>query len=299
MATMQDVLNSYKNKEGYRFIISVSGGKDSAALAIYLKEKYPELPFEYLFCDTECELPETNEYINKLEALLGVKVTRITAREEVLKMGGKPGRNSFDIYLKQKYGGYMPSPRSRWCTGILKIKPFETYIGKSFAYSFIGIRGDEDREGYIPKKTHIITDSAEDNVKADSPRKKPPVISHKSNIIPVYPFKEDGMGLEDIKAILEDAGIGLPEYYEWRSRSGCYFCFYQQIGEWQGLLEHHPDLFKKAMEYENAQKQDRLNPGKKRFTWVQGRTLQEIANLNERYEIADMDETEGCAICHL
>ena len=298
MTTMKDVLNSYKNKDGYRFIISVSGGKDSAALAIYLRQKYPELPFEYLFCDTECELPETEEYLVKLEALLGVEVKRITAKQ-FERIGDKPGRNSFDILLNEKYGGFMPSPRSRWCTSKLKIEPFEKEIGDSFAYSFIGIRGDENREGYIPKKTHIITDSSDDKIKEDSPRKKPPVISHKSNIIPVYPFKEDGMGLEDIKEILEDAGIGLPEYYDWRSRSGCYFCFYQQIGEWQGLLEHHPDLFKKAQEYENQQKQDRLNPGKKRFTWVQGKTLEEIAMLKERYEIADMDETEGCAICHL
>jgi len=298
MATMQDVLKSYNEQDGYRFIVSVSGGKDSAALAIYLKQKYPELPFEYLFSDTECELPETEAYLTKLEALLGVEVKRISAKK-FLNIGDKPGRNSFDIILNELYGGFLPSPRSRWCTGTLKIKPFEMEIGDSFAYSFIGIRGDENREGYIPKKTHIITDSANDILKADSPRKKPPVISHKQNIIPIYPFKEEGLGLEDIKEILEDAGIGLPEYYSWRSRSGCYFCFYQQIGEWQGLLEHHPELYKKAMEYENPQKQDRLNKGKKRFTWVEGKTLEEIAQLKERYEIADMDETEGCAICHL
>ena len=33
-------------------VIAISGGKDSAALAIYLKEKYPEREFMYLFFDT-------------------------------------------------------------------------------------------------------------------------------------------------------------------------------------------------------------------------------------------------------
>lgn len=184
MSTMQDVLKSYKEQDGYRFIVSVSGGKDSAALAIYLKQKYPELPFEYLFSDTECELPETETYLTKLEALLGVEVKRISAKK-FLNIGDKPGRNSFDIILNEYYGGFLPSPRSRWCTGTLKIKPFEMEIGDSFAYSFIGIRSDENREGYIPKKTHIITDSVDDTLKVDSPRKKPPVISHKQNIIPI------------------------------------------------------------------------------------------------------------------
>ena len=46
-----------------------------------------------------------------------------------------------------------------------------------------------------------------------------------------------------------ESGLGKPSYYEWRSRSGCYFCFYQRKKEWVGLLENHPDLFEKAIEY--------------------------------------------------
>lgn len=32
---------------GVRHILGISGGKDSAALAIYLKQKYPDLKIEY------------------------------------------------------------------------------------------------------------------------------------------------------------------------------------------------------------------------------------------------------------
>ena len=39
-----------------RHILGISGGKDSAALAIYLKEKYPNLKIEYYNSDTGCEL---------------------------------------------------------------------------------------------------------------------------------------------------------------------------------------------------------------------------------------------------
>ena len=63
------------------------------------------------------------------------------------------------------------------------------------------------------------------------------------NIEPKYPFKEDGITETDVYRILEESGLGLPEYYKWRTRSGCYFCFYQRKAEWVGLMENHPDLF--------------------------------------------------------
>ncbi len=271
MATMQEALESLKDNS-IRHIVPVSGGKDSAALALYMMKKYPQINFEYVFTDTDCELPETYEYLNKLEAILAKEIKRVNALDfmNIDKKGGK--RKAFDILLQEQYGGFLPSPRSRWCTGMLKIKPFEKYVGNSTAFSYIGIRGDEDREGYIPKK--------------------PPKFSEKPNILPVYPFKEDGITLQDVKMILEEEGIGLPDYYQWRSRSGCYFCFYQQIGEWQGLKERHPELYQKAKTYEKT-------TGSKRFTWVQGRSLDDIELIKDRYKISDMDEIGGCAICHI
>ena len=270
MATIKEALASISDNK-IRHIVSLSGGKDSTALAIYLRKKYPEIPTEYIFCDTDCELPETYEYLERLEALLGAKVRRLNALDK-LKVARKASRNAFDLYLKQLYGGFLPNPRARWCTRALKIEPFEEWVGKDQAFSYIGIRADENREGYISRK--------------------PPVFSQRPNIIPIYPFKDDGITVEDILKILEESGLGLPDYYKWRSRSGCYFCFYQQIGEWQGLSEHHPDLFEKAKNYE------KIENGKK-YTWVEGRTLEEIAALSKRYSLTSIDESDGCAICHL
>jgi 3'-phosphoadenosine 5'-phosphosulfate sulfotransferase (PAPS reductase)/FAD synthetase len=230
MMTMTEVLEREKI-ESRRHIVPVSGGKDSAALAVYMRQQYPQLPLEFVFTDTDAELPETYEYLDKLEALLGKKINRLTAL--VMEGKEKNGRKAFDYYLNEKFGGYLPSPRARWCTINLKIKPFEYYVGNDLVYSYIGIRADENRSGYVPKK--------------------PPAFSDKPNIIPVYPFKDDGIILEDVKEILESTGLGLPEYYKWRSRSGCYFCFYQQIGEWQGLKERHPKLFEKAKNFEKTE----------------------------------------------
>ncbi len=269
--SMQDALKDINNPD-VRHIVPVSGGKDSAAMAIYLRQKYPELPTEYVFSDTNSELPETYEYLEKLEALLGKEIIWINALD-YQNVKRKPNRKAFDFFLEELYGGFLPSPQARWCTIDLKIKPFEKYVGTGKVYSYIGIRGDEDRQGYIQAK-------------------KPPKISDKPNIIPIYPFKDDGIILQDVKDILERSGLGLPSYYNWRSRSGCYFCFYQQIGEWQGLKERHPDLFQEAKKFEKT-------TGDKKYTWVEGRTLTDIENLTIRYDIQDMDEAEGCAICHI
>ena len=213
-----------------RHILSISGGKDSSALAVYMRDRIPEM--EYVFCDTHKELPETIQYIDKLEAYLGKPVVRL----------GHDGR-SFDHYL-QLYRGYLPSARMRWCTKHLKIEPFEQFVGDSPVMSYIGIRADEDREG---------------------------MISTKPNITPRFPFKEDGITIGDVHQILEDAGLGLPRYYEWRSRSGCYFCFFQQKHEWIGLRDNHPDLFDAARSYEKTDERTG-----ERFTWCDTESLAEL-----------------------
>ncbi len=225
-----------ETSEDVRHILSLSGGKDSTALAVYMRDRVPEM--EYVFCDTGKELSETYDYLERIEAYLGRPVVRL--KHDILQRNDDAFEN-----LLQMRGGFLPSPQMRWCTEYLKIKPFERYVGDGPVVSYIGIRADEDRKGYI---------------------------SHKANIVPRYPFIEDGLVKRDIVRLLEDSGLGLPEYYSWRSRSGCYFCFFQQRIEWVGLLEHHPDLFRQAMLYE---KHDPASGT--RYTWSQRESLRELS----------------------
>ncbi len=266
-----------------RHILSLSGGKDSAALAIYMRDRVVEM--EYIFHDTDKELPETMEYLARLEALLGKKITKTTPD------------HSFDHWLKV-YGGMIPSNHRRWCTRMLKLKPFEEYIGDDPVMNYVGLRADEDREGYI---------------------------SHKPNIKTVYPFREAGLVRRDIIRILEESGLGLPSYMEWgRTRSGCYFCFYQQKIEWVRLKERYPDLFEQAKQYEYA---NQLNG--EPFYWSGNESLAELERPERMDEIklnwkksqlkakgspsgskslvhilgrSDEDEDgekDGCLICHV
>jgi 3'-phosphoadenosine 5'-phosphosulfate sulfotransferase (PAPS reductase)/FAD synthetase len=253
-----------------RHIVPLSGGKDSTALSIHLAQCHPGLDLEFVFCDTGAELPETYEYLDRLEHVLGRPITRISALE-MLDVRPKPGRSAFDVVLFEHFNGFLPSPRSRWCTRMLKIHPYEKYIGSAPAYSYIAIRADENRQGYTGGG-------------------KPVLLSEQPNIVPVYPFKDEGFGLADVRRLLDESGLGLPRYYEWRSRSGCYFCFYQQIAEWQGLKERHPTLFERAKTYETDSGRE--------YTWVDGRSLDDVERMSRRALKTKSDDA-GCAICHL
>ncbi|CAK0769117.1 3'-phosphoadenosine 5'-phosphosulfate sulfotransferase (PAPS reductase)/FAD synthetase [Gammaproteobacteria bacterium] len=251
-----------------RHLLGLSGGKDSSALAIYLRDKVPEM--EYFFADTGAELPETLAYIDMLEDYLGKPVERLNADRD------------FDYYLKL-HNNFLPSPHQRWCTINLKLLPFEKFAGDDNIISYIAIRADEpSRSGYLSTKKNIKT---------------------------CFPFKEDRINKEGVTNILESHGLGLPDYYKWRSRSGCYFCFFQRLEEWAGLLKNHPDLFEKAKNYE---KTDEIT-GKK-YTWNQTGTLTELLSkyenskyISKRQKVSkrlidsivyeNNKDDDGCLIC--
>lgn len=220
-----------------RHVLGISGGKDSAALAIYMRQHHPELDIEYFFTDTGKELPEVYDFLGKLEGFLGKKIEYLN-----------PDRD-FDFWLKE-YNNFLPSPQTRWCTRQLKLRPFELWVRPMLAAghtvtSYVAIRADEEyREGYASK--------------------------HK-NLRIALPFRDNGIDKAAVGDILEASGVGWPEYYKWRSRSGCTFCFFQQKIEWARLKQHHPEAFEEAKAYEK----NALDHGSP-FTWSQGESLSEL-----------------------
>jgi 3'-phosphoadenosine 5'-phosphosulfate sulfotransferase (PAPS reductase)/FAD synthetase len=264
--------------------LGISGGKDSSALAIYMRDRVPDM--EYFFCDTGAELPETYEYLNRLEAALGKPIVRLNADRD------------FDHWM-EVYQGTLPSPQMRWCTKNLKIKPLEEWVGDDEVISYVAIRADENRLGYV---------------------------STKPNIDAVFPFRDDGIDKDGVMRILDEAGVGLPAYYEWRTRSGCYFCFFQRKHEWVGLKDRHPELFDKAVAYEEKVRYQETAMQGRKYTWSQGESLHELIDrrqeIQSRHETAmaraakrikpnrpllevlsealDTDNDEaGCSVCHL
>jgi len=234
-----------------RHVLGISGGKDSAALAVWMRDKHPNLNIDYFFTDTGEELPEVYEFLGRLEGYLGKPIARLNPRRD------------FRFWLRE-YNHFLPSPQTRWCTRKLKLAPFEQWVKPWLAagdkvFSYVAIRADEEyREGY--------------SAKAD-------------NLFVRLPFRDAGVDKLRVVDILESSGVGYPKYYDWRSRSGCTFCFFQQKIEWVRLREQHPEDYEKAKELEK----DALEHGSP-FTWSKGESLwdmekpERIAEIKAEYE---------------
>lgn len=220
-----------------KHVLGLSGGRDSAALAVYMRHYFPEVDVEYFFTDTGKELPEVYEFLGRLEGVLGKPILRLN-----------PDRD-FDFWLKQ-YNTFLPSAQTRWCTRQLKLRPFEHWIRPMLeegrhVTSYVAIRADEEyREGYTSKH---------------------------DNLVIKLPLKEAGVDKAGVMEILDSSGLGLPRYYEWRTRSGCTFCFFQQKIEWVRLRERHPEAFDEAKRYEK----NAVEHGSP-FTWSHGESLEQL-----------------------
>lgn len=229
------------NEKKVKHVLGLSGGKDSAALAIYMSREYPEVDIDYFFTDTGYELPEVYEFIDELESLLGKPILRLNHNNRVVNSDVKV----FDKLLVE-HNNFLPSGRQRWCTIKMKLEPFEKWINPFLkdgydVYSYVGIRADEPwRDGFIPNE-------AQKDLKIK------------------MPFADDGIKRAGVISILESAGIGLPKYYEWRSRSGCTFCFFQRKIEWVRLMERYPQAFEEAKAFE---KQAETSENGETFYWM-------------------------------
>lgn len=362
-----------------RHVLGISGGKDSAALAIYLRRKHPELAMDYYFCDTGKELPETYTLISNLENYLGQKITRLDAVTD-------SPEDSFDHFVKV-YGGYLPSSSARWCTKKLKLEPFERYVGTDPVVSYVGIRGDEDREGYISRKPNIQSifpfrrniwskDVVQRVLHAEAlprlralyaalsaPAQRPRLLplaetpvsrsfpqAQKLNALldadvrlfnrvvfellrdTAYPLaqapdfalldNDENLIRADIFRLLRESGVGVPAYYEKRpfevdgqtgeyarSRSGCFFCFFQQKIEWVWLYEQHPDKFAEALKYEKdgytwmeESLTDLIKPARLRQIKLDAIAKQRRVTAAPSpflLDVLDDEEEAGCASCFI
>ncbi len=215
---------NYQLPDGHNYIhvVGISGGGDSSALAIVLKKLFPNREFLFVFTDTMAEPPSVHDSILRLEEYLDINVIRIT-----------PELGFFDLLEKQ--GNFIPGKKSRWCTKMLKILPFQAWCksilepGKVLC-SHVGIRADETGRNGLANVSQVVTN---------------------------FPLQALGVTREDVFQLLQESPVGVPQLYNDRSRSGCQICPFLRRTEMLALLHSDPKTFERAMHIEKLTDEDR------------------------------------------
>lgn len=240
-----------------RHIIPISG-KDSLTTAIVQKAHEPNLDYEYIFNQVGSEPPEIFAWLDKVELYLGKPIHRI-------------GSNLEQIIYQQ---GILPTSQVRYCTRLAKIKAMREYTNTGQVTLYYGLRYDE------PSRLGLTTND---------------------NEYVRYPLRENKITLQAVYSILRSLDLTPPrffwnsmfryverlldsdshllkrihsdlfyQWFAWRTRPNCYFCFFQRQYEWIGLLEHHPKLFHHAAKIESE-------VGASGFTWIKDYPLPDLA----------------------
>ena len=186
-------------------IISYSGGKDSTAMLIYLKEN--NIPIdEVIYADVgdwiwDC----AKEHNQQVEEKLGIKITTIDVSDEI--------KRGFE-----RWG--FPNMIIRWCTSIKRdnIKRYlqEKYQGeRESIVQYIGYTFDEQKR--TNKKSYY----------------------YKTR----YPLIEAGITNDDALQLCKDYGFDFGGVYEHHSHFNCWLCPLQKISELEYLYNEEPLLW--------------------------------------------------------
>ena len=196
-----------------KYVVSLSGGKDSTAMLLRLLEEKRPVDL-ILFCDTGLEFPQMYEHLAHLEAYIGRPIIRLKAEHdfEYYFLHYTPKRKN--PALEQYSGMSWAGPRNRWCTGILKTRVVDAYLKE--------LRKDYTVIEYV-------------GIAADEPKR----IKDKT-----YPLAEWGMTEKDCLAYCYEQGFDWGGLYEIFHRVSCWCCPLQSLDELRKLHRYFPDLWR-------------------------------------------------------
>jgi len=151
-------------------IVCLSGGKDSTAMALRLRELHPNEEYKFICTPTGDELPPMVEHWKRLECILGTSLIYLNTK------------TLFELIREMKM---LPNWRARWCTRILKIEIAQEYYEQHLpAEVYVGLRADEpDRKG---------------NKLFDN------------NVRQAFPLREWGWGINEVLKYLDRRGVKIP-----------------------------------------------------------------------------------------
>lgn len=217
-------------------VVALSGGKDSVALALRLRELNPDTPYRYISTPTGNELPEFFEHFDRLEQLLQAPIVRIAPMLEGVQVVGwqewQKGDGLLDLIRRHQM---LPNFRARWCTRQLKIEPTLFWLAEHApAIQYVGLRGDEgSRAGMFDMSREAA------NSKSMPNRLLREMVAGGAftGITQQYPMRDWNWSIDDVWGYLDQRGVSIPQ------RTDCGLCFFQRLLEWKRLHADNPEAF--------------------------------------------------------
>ena len=207
-------------------IASISGGKDSTAMLILLKEQGVKLDY-VVFNNTGIEFPQMVHYVRQklnpwVKENFGLEITEIHPREP------------FGLQVKKHGVPFVPV--GRWCCRTLKKEPFYLWLkerGIKYLDLYFGYSADEI-ERFKNARRRVKSYARKFGVK----------------IVHLYaPLIEHGITEKEALKLTKEHGL-YNELYNHFSRTGCYLCPFQTLDNWRALYWNFPRLFNTAKKLE-------------------------------------------------
>lgn len=160
---------------GVLHIVALSGGHDSTALALELRQRHPDVPFNYVCTPTGDELPDMFAHWRDLGERLGRRLVPVVA-------------GTLDSAIAK--ANMLPNFRARFCTRVLKIEPYRAMLKEQTALgpvvSYVGLRADE-------------------------PGRAGGAYSDIGGVEMRFPLREWGWGEDEVQAALVRFGVKCPD----------------------------------------------------------------------------------------
>lgn len=232
---------SGKSALSCKYIVSLSGGKDSTAMLLRLIAEEKPVD-EIVFFDTGWEFPQMTEHVDLLEKNIGRGITRLHPEKSFeYWMIQHPVRNRKTKEVN-RIGYGWPSAYRRWCTRI-KIDTIDKYLSND----------DIRYIGYAADEMHRMNTA--------SALSKPYEFR--------YPLYEWGMTEQDCLEYCLERGYSWGGLYGIFRRVSCFCCPLQRIGELKKLRKHYPNLWQRMLDMEDRIKYpEGIQPGFKNYTTV-------------------------------
>lgn len=237
-------------------VISLSGGKDSTALALLAVDREVE-NIRFVFCNTGNEARETLEYISYLDQVLhsktgrNIEICEASFEKKLIEKSTKVEVEKRKIALEvaaldpspflqlAALKGRFPSTTARFCTEGLKVKPIKDLISKILATgedveNWSGVRAEESpKRAKLPEREFFF---ANESTGAEAWHYRPIL----------------KWSAKDCFEIMKRHGVKPnPLYKMGFARVGCFPCINCRKAELRLIAEQFPDYIRRIKVWES------------------------------------------------